>query len=362
MTGAWPHRMLEEIHAQPAALVDTLAALRDPAGRLCPPLPVDPAEVRRVTLVASGSSFHAAMVAKLWIEEIAGLPAEVDIAPEFRHRRPPPQPGGLAVLISQSGETADTLAALAVCRAAGLRTLAVVNVADNAMARAADAVLTTRAGAERAVASTKGFTAQLAALAALAVALGRERGALDAAAEATLTRALAELPGRVAEALALDAAVGAVAERLAEARNVVYTGRGAAFPIALEGALKLKETSYVHAEGFSAGEMRHGPIAMLDAAMPVVALAPPGPLFAATLANAREAAGHGAPVVWVSDAEGVARFGDAAFAALAVPPAPAFVAPMVYAVPMQLLAYRVAALKGLDLDRPRHLTKSLSAD
>lgn len=363
-TDGYRHFMLKEIHEQPAAIGETLGRYLDAAGQVpsLPPLPFDLAAVKRVTLLACGTPFYAAMVAKSWFEDVARLPVDLDAASEFRDRRTPMEAGGLAVLISQSGETADTRAALRVCREAGLHTLAIVNVPDSAIAREAEAALPTFAGPEIAIASTKAFTAQLTVLAVLAIALGRARGVLDRAAAADLTAALAGLPSRVAEALRQDEAIRAIARTLLDARGVCYVGHGAAFPIALEGALKLKEVSYIHAEGISAGEIRHGPIAMIDETLPVIVVAPPDASFEKSAATVRELIACGGRVVVISDAEGAAGFRDAALAIVAMPRVPAFVAPILYAVPMQLLAYHVAALKGTDVDRPRHLTKSVTSE
>jgi glucosamine--fructose-6-phosphate aminotransferase (isomerizing) len=302
------------------------------------------------------------MVARTWFESVACVPAEVDIASEFRYRTPPLPKGGLGLLLSQSGETADTLAALRYMREQRQYVLSVLNVPESSMARESDVVLETVAGPEIAVASTKAFTAQLAVLACLALAAGRARGSISAAEEAAMTAALLEVPGRAAEVLEHDEAIQRLAGRIAEARDVLYLGRGSCYPIALEGALKLKEISYIHAEGYAAGEMKHGPIALIDRNVPVIAIVPSGPLFEKTASNLQEAAARGGRVVVFSDAEGAEKLKGIAAETVVLPRVDPFVAPILYAIPVQLLAYHVAVLKGTDVDQPRNLAKSVTVE
>ena len=296
--GNFRHFMEKELHEHPAVLGDTLHQMVDPGRRAValPALPFDLAKIPRVTITACGSAFYAGLVGRWWFESVARLPVDADVASEFRYRAPPLTPGGLGLLVSQSGETADTLAALRHLRAEGQHTLSILNVAESSMARDSDVVLQTVAGPEIGVASTKAFTAQLAVLACLAIATGRARGALDAAEEARLTTALLDVPGRAAEVLEHADSVRAAAALVAEARDVLFLGRGNCFPIAMEGALKLKEISYIHAEGYAAGEMKHGPIALIDRSVPVVAVAPSGPLFDKTASNLAEAHAPWRPV------------------------------------------------------------------
>jgi glucosamine--fructose-6-phosphate aminotransferase (isomerizing) len=358
------HFMKKEIFEQPAVIGDTLQAHFNPATRSVhlPDLPFDLGQVSRVSIIACGTSYHAGLVAKYWLEQIARVAVEVDIASEFRYRASDMPEGGLALFISQSGETADTLAALRYAKAQGQHTLAVVNQAESTMAREADAVLATHAGPEIGVASTKAFTTQLVVLACFAIALARARGKIDAAREADLSTALTEVPSRASDVLHHDERIAAIAERLAEARDVLYLGRGTAYPLALEGALKLKEISYIHAEGYAAGEMKHGPIALIDDRVPIVVLAPPDGLFEKTLSNVQEVLARGGKVVMISDREGLGRLdGQLAFA-IDVPRCEPFVAPLLYAIPVQLLAYHVAVLKGTDVDQPRNLAKSVTVE
>jgi glucosamine--fructose-6-phosphate aminotransferase (isomerizing) len=362
--GNFRHFMQKELHEHPAVIGDTLHRMVDPGSRavVLPPLPFDLATVPRITISACGSAFYAGMVGRGWFETLARVPCEGDVASEFRYRAPPLEQGGLGLLVSQSGETADTLAALRYLRAAGQHVLTVLNVAESSMARDSDAVLQTVAGPEIGVASTKAFTAQLAVLACLALATGRARGSLSAAAEAALTAALLEVPARAAEVLEHDGAIRRVAERVAKARDVLYLGRGTCFPIAMEGALKLKEISYIHAEGYAAGEMKHGPIALIDDTVPVIAIAPSGPLFEKIASNLQEAAARGGRIIVFSDAAGAERLGGIAAETVVLPAVDAFVAPILYAIPVQLLAYHVAVLKGTDVDQPRNLAKSVTVE
>ena len=361
--GNHPHYMLKEIYEQPAAVGETLLAFLDPSqSRIVPPdLPFDLAGVRKVTIVACGTSYHAGLVARYWIERIARIPVEVDIASEFRYRDPVLPEDGLAVFVSQSGETADTLAALRSVRARGRRALSIVNVAESSMARESDAVLRTRAGPEIGVASTKAFTTQLATLACIAVALAARNEAVDREEEAALVHALAGVPAHLGAALRLDEAVAALAQEIAGAGGVLFLGRGTGYPIALEGALKLKETSYIHAEGYAAGEMKHGPIALIDERVPVVVIAPSDAVFEKMVSNVEEVRARGGRVIAFSDEAGARRLSEVA-AAVALPGIHPLAAPIVYAVPVQLLAYRVAVLKGTDVDQPRNLAKSVTVE
>ncbi len=362
--GNFRHFMEKELHEHPAVIGDTLHRMVNPATRAVtlPELAFDLARVTRLTISACGSAFYAGLVGRWWFEAVARIPADADVASEFRYRAPPLPAGGLGLLVSQSGETADTLAALRYMRAQGQHVLSIVNVPESSMARESDSVLETVAGPEIGVASTKAFTAQLAVLACLALAAARARGAIDAAGEAALTAALLEVPSRAAEVLDQQAAIAALAVRIAKARDVLYLGRGNCFPIALEGALKLKEISYIHAEGYAAGEMKHGPIALIDPSVPVIAIAPSGPLFEKTASNLQEAAARGGQVIVLSDAEGAARLRGIATETVVLPTVDPFVAPILYAIPVQLLAYHVAVLKGTDVDQPRNLAKSVTVE
>ncbi|MHC8508455.1 MAG: glutamine--fructose-6-phosphate transaminase (isomerizing) [Rhodospirillales bacterium] len=363
--GGYRHYMLKEIYEQPQVIGDTLAAFINPAERTftLPGVGVDLAEVPRITLIACGSSYLACLTAKYWLEGAARIPAEVDIASEFRYRQAPMPKGGLAVFVSQSGETADTLAALRYARAQGQHILSIVNVRESTIARESDAVLHTNAGPEIGVASTKALTTQMTVLACLAAAAARARGAVDAAGEARLAVALTETPARFAEVLNHDAAIRAIAEDVAKARDVLYLGRGACYPAALEGALKLKEISYIHAEGYAAGEMKHGPIALIDENVPVIVLAPGGDeLFEKTVSNTQEVIARGGKVIFISNAEGAARLAGDAAHTLALPDVDPFVAPILYTAPVQLLAYHTAVLKGADVDQPRNLAKSVTVE
>jgi glucosamine--fructose-6-phosphate aminotransferase (isomerizing) len=362
--GNYRHFMLKEIFEQPAVIGDTINAMVNPATRTVhlPELPFALGKIERVTIIACGTSWHAALVAKNWLERIARIAVEVDIASEFRYRAPAMPHGGAAIFISQSGETADTLAALRYARAQAQHIIAVVNQPESSIAREADIVLPTLAGPEIGVAATKAFTTQLAVLAALTVAMARARGAITHEREAELVRHLTEIPSRAAEVLNHDERLREIAQTIAEARDVLYLGRGSAFPMALEGALKLKEISYIHAEGYAAGEMKHGPIALIDESVPVIVLAPNDDLFEKTLGNVEEVMARGGRVVMISDAAGVARLADRLAYGIAVPECDPFVAPLLYAIPIQLLAYHTAVIKGTDVDQPRNLAKSVTVE
>lgn len=362
--GGYAHFMLKEIYEQPQVIGDTLASFVNPASRTVtlPDMPFDLASISRVTLVACGTSYYACMVARYWLESIAGIATEVDIASEFRYRGANLPDGGLAIFVSQSGETADTLAALRYAKSKGQKILSLVNVPESSIARESDAVLPTNAGPEVGVASTKAFTTQLTVLACLTVALARARGAIDAKAEAGLVEALTEVPARAAEVLKHDEALKVLAQSIAEARDVLYLGRGTSYPIALEGALKLKEISYIHAEGYAAGEMKHGPIALIDDSVPVIVIAPSDALFDKTASNLEEVAARGGRVIFFSDAKGAKRLTGLARATVVLPEVSSVVAPILYAIPVQLLAYHVAVVKGTDVDQPRNLAKSVTVE
>jgi glutamine---fructose-6-phosphate transaminase (isomerizing) len=358
------HFMLKEIYEQPIVVAQTLRSyVRRFEGQLALPTEeFDLASVKRVTIVACGTSFYAGMVAKYWFEQFARVPVDIDVASEFRYRAPVLEEGGLALFISQSGETADTLAALRHARAEGQRIAVVVNVPTSTMAREADLLLSTHAGPEIGVASTKAFTCQLAVLAALAANLARARGLLNEAQEREIVRHLAEAPAALNGALAYDEMIQAMAPVIAGARDVLYLGRGPDYPLALEGALKLKEISYIHAEGYAAGEMKHGPIALIDEQVPIIVIAPSGPLFDKTVSNMQEVQARGGKVVLISDYDGIAAAGEGCLATITMPKVHPLIAPLVYAIPVQLLAYHVAVAKGTDVDQPRNLAKSVTVE
>ncbi|WP_422015050.1 glutamine--fructose-6-phosphate transaminase (isomerizing) [Reyranella sp.] len=367
MIGKGNHRhfMLKEIHEQPAVIGDTLHSYLNPATRTVtlPALPVDWAKVSRLTMTACGTAFYACMVAKYWFEQLARLPVEVEVASELRYREPPMPKDGVCIAVSQSGETVDTLAAIRYAKANGQTILAVVNVPESAIARDSHGVLPTLAGPEIGVASTKAFTTQLTVLLCAAIAAGRARGTLSEADEAKIALALIELPALVNEALNLEEQYRRISEDiLAEARDVLYLGRGTSFPIALEGALKLKEISYIHAEGYAAGEMKHGPIALIDELVPVVVVAPSDSIFDKTASNFEQVKARGGKLVLISDATGVARLGSQAAASLTLPAVDSIVAPILYTIPVQMLAYYTALAKGTDVDQPRNLAKSVTVE
>jgi glutamine---fructose-6-phosphate transaminase (isomerizing) len=358
------HFMQKEIFEQPAVIGDTLNALFNPTTRSVNlgALPFDLAALSKVTIIACGTSFHAGMIAKYWLERIARVPVEIDIASEFRYRAPDMPAGGLALFISQSGETADTLAALRYARGQKQHIAVVANQPESTMAREADVVLPTRAGPEIGVASTKAFTTQLVVLACFTIAIARARGSIDQAREAALSSALTEVPSRATEVLNHDETIQAIAQAMLPARDVLYLGRGTSYPLALEGALKLKEISYIHAEGYAAGEMKHGPIALIDEQVPIIVLAPPDDLFEKSASNIQEVMARGGKVVMISDEAGLARMDERLWYGLPIPTCDPFVAPILYAIPIQLLAYHIAVLKGTDVDQPRNLAKSVTVE
>jgi len=358
------HFMAKEIFEQPEVVGHTLSEYVNPINdtiRL-PDLAVDLASVPRITMIACGTAYYAAMVAKYWFERYARISVEVDIASEFRYREAAMPEGGLAIFISQSGETADTLAALNYCRAQGQKILSIVNVTESSIARASDAILPTFAGPEIGIASTKAFTCQLTTLAALAIRAGLARGTLDRADEERLVRTLMEVPRHISEALAKDNEIQMLSAEIAKARDVLYLGRGHNYPIALEGALKLKEISYIHAEGYAAGELKHGPIALIDEEVPVIVIAPVDALFEKTISNMQEVIARGARVVLISDRAGIERVGPGVWATIEVPSVDPLIAPIVNAIPVQLLAYHTAVSKGTDVDQPRNLAKSVTVE
>ena len=363
--GKYRHFMLKEIYEQPAVIGDTLHTYLDPTTRSVrlPALPFDWAKVPRLTITACGTACFAGMVAKYWFEKLARLPVEVEVASELRYREPPLPDGGVCIAISQSGETIDTLAALRYAKAHKQTILSVVNVPESAIARESHIVLSTLAGPEIGVASTKAFTTQLAVLLAAAIDAGRARGTLAKDEEAQLARALIELPAHMNEALNMEEQFKRIAEDvLSPARDVLFLGRGLSFPIALEGALKLKEISYIHAEGYAGGEMKHGPIALIDEAVPVVVVAPSDALFDKIASNFEQVKARGGKLVLLSDAAGNARLGGQAAASIVLPRIDPVVAPILYSVPVQLLAYHTAVAKGTDVDQPRNLAKSVTVE
>jgi glucosamine--fructose-6-phosphate aminotransferase (isomerizing) len=326
------------------------------------PSDMDFSDCTRLVLVACGTAYYACHVAKYWLESLARIPVEIEVASEFRYREPPLDAGTVGVFVSQSGETADTLAALRYVKSQGGRIVSIVNVETSTIARESDVVLPIFAGPEIGVASTKAFTCQLTVLAALSLTIARQRGKLDAAEEARLVAALCTVPGLISTALAQEPQIIEVARDLARARDVLFLGRGSMYPLALEGALKLKEISYIHAEGYASGELKHGPIALIDKEVPVIVLAPTDPLFDKTVSNMQEVMARDGKVLLLSDATGLAQAAHGVWRTVQMPPADPFVAPILYAAPAQLLAYHTAVLKGTDVDQPRNLAKSVTVE
>ena len=361
--GGYRHFMLKEIHEQPQVMGDTLNTMVNPVtGQISLPNLPELKRATRLTIVACGTSFYAALIGKYWIETLARLPVDVDVASEFRYRDPVLEPGQVALFISQSGETADTLAALRHCRAKGQGIMSIVNVQESTIARESDVVLPTVAGPEFGVASTKAFTAQLTLLAALALVLASHRGHLNAAQEARLVRALMEAPAQAAEILNHSSHIEQLARELvAPAHDVLFLGRGTSYPIALEGALKLKEISYIHAEGYAAGEIKHGPIALVDENVPVIVVAPSDQLFGKTASNLSEVNARGGRTIFIGSQAGFGQFSGLA-GHIIMPDIDPFVAPLIYALPVQLLAYYTAIAKGTDVDQPRNLAKSVTVE
>jgi glucosamine--fructose-6-phosphate aminotransferase (isomerizing) len=358
----YKHFMAKEIAEQPVVIANALTRYATAEGKLALPDGLDFQGVDRVTLVACGTASYACHVAKYWFEQIAGLPADIDIASEFRYREPVLSPASMAVFVSQSGETADTLAALRHVKEKVAQVVAVVNVPTSSIAREADLALPILAGVEVGVASTKAFTCQLAVLALMALKAGVDRGRIDASGLAARLDSLRALPGLMNAALGLSDTVAKVAEELATAQDILFLGRGAMFPLALEGALKLKEISYIHAEGYASGELKHGPIALIDASVPVIVLAPKDGLFDKTVSNMQEVMARNGKVLLLSDAEGVEAAGFGTWKTLTLPAVDPIWAPILYAVPAQLLAYHTAIAKGTDVDQPRNLAKSVTVE
>ena len=358
------HYMQKEIYEQPIVVAQTLQSYIRPLEQIVslPDMEFSFADVPRITIVACGTSYYAGMVAKYWLEQFARVPVELDIASEFRYRQPVLEDGGMALFISQSGETADTLAALRHAREQGQKIAVVVNVPTSTMAREADLLLPTHAGPEIGVASTKAFTCQLAVLAALSAKIARDKGRMSEEEEREIVEHLTQAPAAMNAALMHDEEIERMAPVIARARDVLYLGRGPDYPMALEGALKLKEISYIHAEGYAAGEMKHGPIALIDDHVPVIVLAPSGPLFEKTVSNMQEVQARGGKVVLISDAEGLAQASEGTIATIEMPKVHPLIVPLVYAIPVQLLAYHVAVAKGTDVDQPRNLAKSVTVE
>ena len=359
------HFMAKEIHEQPEVVGHTLARFVDMATeRVALPakLPFDFKDIQRISIVACGTASYAGYVAKYWFERLGRLPVELDVASEFRYREAPLRKGDLAIFISQSGETADTLAALRYAKSQGVHTLSVVNVPSSTIARESETVLQTLAGPEIGVASTKAFTCQLMVLAAIAIAAGTARGELSEAEEAKLVHALIEIPRLMAAALAIEPQIEKLAREIAKSKDVLYLGRGTSYPLALEGALKLKEISYIHAEGYAAGELKHGPIALIDESMPVVVIAPHDRVFEKTVSNMQEVAARGGNIILMTDARGAAEATVESLVTIVLPDMAATFTPMVYAIPVQLLAYHTAVIMGTDVDQPRNLAKSVTVE
>ena len=365
--GNYRHFMQKEIYEQPDSTARTIGAYVNALEQTIE-LPAETGEaidwssVTGVQMVACGTAYYSCAVAEYWFEQVAKLPVKIDIASEFRYRQPVLMPGTLALFVSQSGETADTLAALRYCKAAGLKTAAVVNVPTSTIAREVDTVWPTLAGPEIGVASTKAFTAQLCALAAAVIAVGKAKGTLAREEEIRLITALSEVPRLIMEALKLDRAIAKTAYHLSKARDVIYLGRGVHFPIALEGALKLKEISYIHAEGYASGELKHGPIALIDEDTPVIFVAPHDGLFDKSLSNLQEVAARHGEVILISNEAGIEEAADAPMGHILMPDCDDFIAPILYALPIQMLAYHTAVEKGTDVDQPRNLAKSVTVE
>jgi glucosamine--fructose-6-phosphate aminotransferase (isomerizing) len=360
----YAHFMLKEIYEQPQVIGDTLHSFINPADQTItlPNIPFNLSDVQKITISACGTAFYAALTAKYWFEKIARVPVEVDIASEFRYRETIMPEGGLAIFISQSGETADTLAALRYCRQQGQKILSIVNVPESTIARESDAVLQTYAGPEIGVASTKAFTTQLTVLACLAIVLARSKSSINHEREAALANTLIEVPARAAEVLNQDVNLKKLSHEISQAHDVLFLGRGTSYPIAMEGALKLKEISYIHAEGYAAGEMKHGPIALIDDGVPVIVIAPSDDLFDKTASNMQEVIARGGKVFFLTDILGEKKLGALAAETIILPEVDPFVAPILYAIPVQLLAYHAAVAKGTDVDQPRNLAKSVTVE
>ncbi|KAB7616300.1 glutamine--fructose-6-phosphate transaminase (isomerizing) [Amylibacter sp. SFDW26] len=362
--GVYKHYMMKEIAEQPTVLADAIHKYTDPqSGQITvPDLDLDFSKIDKITMVACGTAYLACNVAKYWFEQVARLPAEIDVASEFRYREPPMSKNSLALFVSQSGETADTLAALRYCSGNVAKTIAVVNVAESSISRESDISLPIHAGVEIGVASTKAFTCQLVALAALVISAARERGELTAEAEVEIKKSLDALPGLINQTLQQKEKIDKVTNKLSKASDALFLGRGAMYPLALEGALKLKEISYIHAEGYASGELKHGPIALVDENMPVIVLAPKDALFDKTVSNMQEVMARNGKVLLVTDQDGADEASDGVWKTIVMPPVHDMLAPILYAVPAQLLAYYTAVRKGTDVDQPRNLAKSVTVE
>ena len=360
--GGYKHFMAKEIAEQPSVMTGALGHYADGATITLPAPGIDFATVQRLVMVACGTASYACLVAKYWFEQVAGIPVEVDVASEYRYREPPITPGTTAIFVSQSGETADTLAALRYCRDKADQIVAVVNVAESTIARESDLVLPIMAGTEIGVASTKAFTCQLTTLALLVLKAALEKGRLSKAEVAERLAALRALPGLMNHALGIESEARRLAAKLAEARDILFLGRGVMYPLALEGALKLKEISYIHAEAYASGELKHGPIALVDKVVPVIVMAPRDALFDKTISNMQEVMARGGKVLLISDRKGIAEAGDGVWETLVMPEVDPFLAPILYAIPAQLLAYHTAVAKGTDVDQPRNLAKSVTVE
>jgi glucosamine--fructose-6-phosphate aminotransferase (isomerizing) len=358
------HFMEKEIHEQPEVISHTLAHYVDFANGCVKNFdsPIDFAKIDRLSISACGTAYLAGLIGKYWMERYARLPVDIDIASEFRYREMPISKNSAAIFVSQSGETADTLASLRYCKAEGVPIASIVNVRDSTIARESDGIFPTLAGPEIGVASTKAFTSQLSIFAALAVRAGVDRGVLSKDDAASLVRSLSEMPRLVREAAKLEARIEMIARKLSEVRHVLYLGRDTSYPLAMEGALKLKEISYIHAEGYAAGELKHGPIALIDKHMPVIVIAPFDRIFEKTVSNMQEVAARGGRIILITDEEGAARASLDNIETIIMPSVPEFVSPIVYALPIQLLAYHTAVAMGTDVDQPRNLAKSVTVE
>jgi glucosamine--fructose-6-phosphate aminotransferase (isomerizing) len=362
--GNYRHFMAKEIHEQPEVVSHTLARYLDMTAECVRlgDLPFDFRILERVSMSACGTAYYAGLIAKYWFERLARLSVEIDVASEFRYREAPMSPGELAIFVSQSGETADTLATLRYAKQQKQHIVSVVNVPTSTIARESDVIMPTLAGPEIGVASTKAFTCQLAVLACLAIGAGRARGVLSEEDERRLVRALIEVPRLMTEALALEPQIELLAHDLSHSRDVLYLGRGTSYPLALEGALKLKEISYIHAEGYAAGELKHGPIALIDENMPVIVIGPHDRVFEKTVSNMQEVAARRGKIILVTDPRGAKEANANSLANITLPAMPATVTPLVYAIPVQLIAYHTAVVKGTDVDQPRNLAKSVTVE
>ena len=360
----YKHFMAKEIAEQPSVLKNTLQnyIIADGTNIELPANDIDLASIERLTMVACGTAFYAALTAKYWFEKIARVPVEVDVASEFRYREPPVAPGTSALFVSQSGETADTLAALRYMTSQNATIISVVNVPESSIARESDLVLPLHAGVEIGVASTKAFTAQLTVLALLAIKVAYAKGVISEAQYREYISDINRIPGLVSQALGIDTAVQKVARKLATAQDVIFLGRGAMYPIAMEGALKLKEISYIHAEGYPSGELKHGPIALIDKKIPVVVLAPMDSLFEKSVSNMQEVMARSGKVLLLSCQNGLNAASDGTWSTLTMPATTELIAPILYAIPVQLLAYHTAVAKGTDADQPRNLAKSVTVE